>query len=152
MIHYNLSITDNFKDFFHCFQCQVSDYDPHIVILKNKCLLSLIIETNFPIPYFLIFSQSYIFHCYIFCFFALLVWVIFPLFVISVFTLNFLDFVCLFSCCLSVNFGFSCSCKLPFQSFRSYNLLLSVSLLPTRASEQGNVIGLVSVYIYIYMS
>ena len=25
-------------------------------------------------------------------------------------------------------------------------------LLPARASEQGNVIGLVSVYIYIYMS
>ena len=27
-----------------------------------------------------------------------------------------------------------------------------LDLLPARASEQGNVIGLVSVYIYIYMS
>ena len=27
--------------------------------------------------------------------------------------------------------------------------VLRVSLLPTRASEQGNVIGLVSVYIYV---
>ena len=29
---------------------------------------------------------------------------------------------------------------------------LSCIFLPARASEQGNVIGLVSVYIYIYMS
>ena len=29
-------------------------------------------------------------------------------------------------------------------------MLNSKKLLPTRASEQGNVIGLVSVYIYIY--
>ena len=30
-------------------------------------------------------------------------------------------------------------------------LLLLLLLLPARASEQGNVIGLVSVYIYIYI-
>ena len=31
------------------------------------------------------------------------------------------------------------------------NLLCKEELLPARASEQGNVIGLVSVYIYIYI-
>ena len=30
-------------------------------------------------------------------------------------------------------------------------VLLFIYLLPARASEQGNVIGLVSVYIYIYV-
>ena len=30
-------------------------------------------------------------------------------------------------------------------------LIIKSNLLPARASEQGNVIGLVSVYIYIYI-
>ena len=41
--------------------------------------------------------------------------------------------------------------KVHVMHFAIYVIVVFCILLPARASEQGNVIGLVSVYIYIYI-
>ena len=59
-----------------------------------------------------------------------------------------------------LNFSFSYSCSTVVTSTIAFSILavvlvfctkIAVSLLPARASEQGNVIGSVRIYIYIYV-
>ena len=59
--------------------------------------------------------------------------------------------VCVYVCLSETDFedGLVLSLQMGIKFFHYFHLSL---LLPARASEQGNVIGSVSVYIYIYMS